>query len=147
MTTPAPAKRAAGFLLFRDGPDDREWLILRNALHGTWGFPKGHLDPGEADEEGARRELEEETGLSAITVIPGYALEQSYEVRHPRRGRYRKDVIYFLARLDQGRVQRSEEHDAHRWVDFSEGVQTLQWDSLREALLQAHEHLKTHSGD
>ncbi|MEZ6195647.1 MAG: NUDIX domain-containing protein, partial [Planctomycetota bacterium] len=113
-------------------------------LHGTWGFPKGHLDGDESEEDGARRELLEETGLREITVIPGFDDRSAYLVRHPKRGRYHKDVVYFLARLDGGEVRRSDEHDEVRWVDLSEALETLQWDELRRTLLAAHTHLKSH---
>jgi len=35
----------------------------------TWLFPKGHVDAGESDEEAARREVEEETGLTDLEYI------------------------------------------------------------------------------
>lgn len=49
--------------------DTRGWLLLQERDSNPvidpdrWGFPGGHLEDGEAPEEGARRELEEETGL------------------------------------------------------------------------------------
>ena len=42
-------------------PDDRV-LIVRE--EGTWFLPGGRLEPGEAPEAGARREVREETGLA-----------------------------------------------------------------------------------
>lgn len=140
-------RRAAGFLLYRDEPNERLWLLLRNSLHGTWGFPKGHLEKGESDEVGARRELEEETGLTEITIIPGYAYKQAYQVQHPRRGPYQKEVVYFLARLDAGELVRSDEHDADLWVDVDEATQTLQWDELQQALRDAHDLLESAAGE
>ncbi len=34
-----------------------------------WGFPKGHIDPGEDALTAAKREIEEETGLKHITLV------------------------------------------------------------------------------
>jgi ADP-ribose pyrophosphatase len=52
-------------------PDPRVLLIrqFRHAADGfIWEVPAGRLDPGEAPEACARRELEEETGMRAATL-------------------------------------------------------------------------------
>lgn len=43
--------------------------LVRNRKETKWFFPKGHVDEGETDEEAARREIEEETGLSNLETI------------------------------------------------------------------------------
>jgi 8-oxo-dGTP pyrophosphatase MutT (NUDIX family) len=43
-------------------------LLQRRGDDGSWGIPGGELVPGETLEDGARRELEEETGLQAGTL-------------------------------------------------------------------------------
>ena len=56
----------------RPGNDDV--ILIRQYRHSTEGelleIPAGGLDPGEDPLEAARRELEEETGYSASTIIP-----------------------------------------------------------------------------
>ncbi|QPM90011.1 NUDIX hydrolase [Pseudooceanicola algae] len=63
---PVPAVLA---VVPRLGPDDLpEILLVRRANPpdaGLWGFPGGHLDPGEPLATAALRELCEETGVSA----------------------------------------------------------------------------------
>lgn len=50
--------------------DDRVLLAQRGKSpdKGLWGFPGGHVEPGETALEAARRELREETGLRATPV-------------------------------------------------------------------------------
>lgn len=59
-------------LVVRDG---KVLLGRRNSAHGhgTWSPPGGKTEPGETDEEAARRELFEETGL--VGAVPQVVAE------------------------------------------------------------------------
>ena len=54
--------------------DSDEIVLVRQYRHPVeslvWEIPAGRLDPGEAPEHAARRELEEEVGLSASRLTP-----------------------------------------------------------------------------
>ena len=55
---------AAGGIVWRRAPDGGiELLLVHRPKYDDWSLPKGKHDPGETDEECARREIEEETGL------------------------------------------------------------------------------------
>jgi A/G-specific adenine glycosylase len=62
---PRPLVRGAVVVLERNG----RWLVQRRApdalLGGLWEFPGGRIEPDETPEQAARRELREETGLTA----------------------------------------------------------------------------------
>lgn len=50
---------------------DREILLIRRGKApdaGLWGFPGGHVEPGETGLAAAARELREETGICAVPV-------------------------------------------------------------------------------
>jgi 8-oxo-dGTP pyrophosphatase MutT (NUDIX family) len=55
--------QAAGGLVLNDAGD-----VLMMLRRGKWDLPKGKLDPGESLETCAVREVEEETGLSKLTL-------------------------------------------------------------------------------
>lgn len=56
--------RAAGGVVWRPGGDGGlEVLVVHRPRYDDWSHPKGKRDPGETDEDCARREVEEETGL------------------------------------------------------------------------------------
>lgn len=56
-----------GIFVFKDG---KFIMGCRRGAHGegTWSVPGGHLEFGETIEEGAKREVEEETGLKITNV-------------------------------------------------------------------------------
>jgi len=66
------AERGVGVLVVRDG---KILMGRRTSSHGrgTWSPPGGKAEPGETDEETARRELDEETGL--VGAVPRVVAE------------------------------------------------------------------------
>ena len=67
---PPPLRRAAGGVVI----DENGFILVReptNHFDGyVWTLPKGGVDAGETDEQGALREVEEETGVRAEVVAP-----------------------------------------------------------------------------
>lgn len=49
------------------GPGNK--IIVVNANGDSWSLPKGHLDPGEDEEQAAIREIYEEAGIQDVTII------------------------------------------------------------------------------
>jgi len=54
-------QKRCGIILYH--PVHNKYLLVRGKYSQKWGFPKGHMEDGEAEEETAIREFEEETGL------------------------------------------------------------------------------------
>lgn len=142
---------AAGYLLATTAPGSPEeplFLLLRDARHGTWSFPKGHLEAGETPLAGARRELEEETGIRDPERVPGFECVLEYELP-PKgdRAPERKRVHLFLAHVPDRHLVLSEEHDAHRWATADEAGGCLAYDDLRVAVRRAREALLARGED
>ncbi len=130
------ARIAAGYILRRPTPAGTRYLVIHDVKWGNWGFPKGHLDPGEALATAALRECAEETGI-ALLAIEGPALELSYTVR--RGGREgRKVVHYYPALTRQARVHLSHEHDDHRWATAQEVRSLLPFAGLVQLFNRCH---------
>ena len=58
-------RKSCGVFPWREENGKREYLIVFEQFSQCWSLPKGHMEPGETEAETARRELFEETGLTA----------------------------------------------------------------------------------
>ena len=107
---------AAGGLVFT--PDDKILAIYRR---GWWDLPKGKLDPGEAVDAAALREVIEETGVKA-PVIDRF-LSQTFHVFKNKRGvRILKQTDWFIMRCNEQKLvpQKEEDIEQAQWLSVSE---------------------------
>ncbi|MGC4953689.1 NUDIX domain-containing protein [Actinomadura citrea] len=121
--------RAAGALLWRDGP---EFALIHRPRHDDWSLPKGKVDPGEHVLRAAVREIEEETG-----VVPRLG-RRLPTVSYPI-GTRTKRVDYWAARpVAVSAFTPNEEVDELVWLPAEEAEARLSYrhdaDLLREFL-------------
>ena len=111
------ADLVSGLLPVRE--DGRVLLLQRPT--GTWEPPAGRLQGGEGFEEGAVRELYEETGLLSV---PRRILA-TWVGASPNGGLLA--AITYAGRVVGGEVQLSDEHLDHRWVTVEEWETLPSW--------------------
>ncbi len=109
--------RAAGGVILRDGCV----LLVHRPRYDDWTLPKGKLDLGESWQEGARREVEEETGLRCE---PGDEVGRSHYTDH--RGRA-KEVRYYRM-VPVGEPVPQNEVDEVRWVPLPDAPALLTYE-------------------
>ncbi|MBA2714665.1 MAG: NUDIX hydrolase, partial [Rubrobacteraceae bacterium] len=100
--------------------EDGRMLLLQRPT-GTWEPPAGRLQPGESFEEGAIRELYEETGM---LISPQHII--ATWVGEAPSGRRLASVTY-AGRADKEEVTLSDEHLDHRWVTLEEWMSLPSW--------------------
>lgn len=92
--------KAAGALLWRDGPDGLEIAVIHRGRYDDWSLPKGKLEPGEHPVLTALREVEEETGYRVVLGRRLPSIEYAVLGR-PKRVRYwaghSADAVEFTA--------------------------------------------------
>lgn len=129
-------------MLYRLKAGRAEYLTLTSRRHGDVGLPKGHRDPGDADDLAtALRETAEETGIGPESLA--VQADFSRTTHYPVEGR-RKEVVYLLARHtepDAG-IDLSEEHREARWLDLDATLAALRHDNLRYVVRAAATYLK-----
>jgi 8-oxo-dGTP pyrophosphatase MutT (NUDIX family) len=134
---------SAGGVVFRragDGAGPR-YLLIHDG-HGNWGFPKGHVEPGEEPAAAARREITEETGLRSI--VPHGALPTIDWIFRFRGRLIHKYCHFFLFESPEGTpVPQTEEGiRCCEWHDAATALETVTHENARGVLREAIERVR-----
>ena len=97
-------EKSCGAVVYRNGEKGLEILLIQHKNGGHWAFPKGHVEKKETEEETARREIREETGLK-VELDTGFRAVTTYSPKP----NVMKDVIYFAACAKKGEWKAQEE--------------------------------------
>ncbi len=126
-------------VIFTIRQDELKVLLIKRALpphQGEWALPGGFVNLDESLEEGARRELEEETGVS------GVYLEQLYTFGQPDRDPRERVITvayYALIPTDKIEIRAASDAEGVSWFGMEE-IPELAFDH-QEILDAAHERL------
>jgi dATP pyrophosphohydrolase len=120
----------------RPAGSGHELLQLRRVptsyMGGTWQTVRGKIKPGETAIQGAVRELKEETGLSPREFYRLPSIESFYT---PDDTIWHCPVFFALVAADAA-VTLNHEHDAHRWVAWSNVKNALMWPRERQLIVE-----------
>ncbi len=128
------------------GQEHRYLLILHRKGH--WGFPKGHKDGDESDLATAKRELQEETGLTQYLILAEAEFTEHYRFTRLDGIPVRKEVLYFVAMMetetgDPPEVQiQPEEVTDFRWCTFDQALKLLKFREAHHLLRNCEHHLQ-----
>ncbi|MGA2383261.1 MAG: NUDIX hydrolase [Gemmatimonadales bacterium] len=128
---------SAGGVVFRRTPGNGPLFLMIRDSYRNWGFPKGHVEPGEERADAARREVAEETGLADLVI---HAPVQEIDWFFRFRGRLiHKTCAFYLMESAAGEVcpQKDEGITACRWLPLEEALTTVSYANAREVLRAA----------
>ena len=107
-------------MVVRCTPAGPRFLLIRDQHH-NWGFPKGHLDPGEIPEQAARREVGEETGILDLELHDALGpIDWFFRAR----GRLVHKVCHFFLFTSA---------EGEPVPQLEEGIMACTWDGYEEA--------------
>ena len=113
--------------------------VIIQQQEGFHGFPKGHVEKNETEEETALREIYEEVGLRP-TLIKGFKVIDKYPLL--RKQHVIKQVVYFLAEYSsQAIIIQEEELLGAMLLPYEEAIKILDYESSRKVLAQADHFL------
>jgi len=132
-------EKSCGMILFTQIDGQIRYVVIQNA-NGSYGLPKGHVEPGESEAETAVREVAEEVGLRP-KILPGFRQTDEYIL--PDRPDITKEVIYFLGTYSGQELQHQKEELLGAWLlPFDEALALLQFDSIRGILRHADDFVR-----
>ena len=90
---------SCGAVVFTRMGGEPHYVLVRakDQPEGCHGFPKGHMEAGETEEQTALREIYEEVGLR-VRLLPGFRAVTEYALPYPPDTR--KRVVFFLAEYE-----------------------------------------------
>lgn len=113
-------QKSCGAVIFKKENGNVSLLCLFQQHSQTYSVPKGHMEAFETEEETARREIKEETGLS-VDFVPGFRETIAYELP----GGKQKTVVLFLAECTEQPEIGMDKISTYRWFSVQEAMAAL----------------------
>lgn len=131
-------EKSCGAVVFTRMNNEIQYLLIRN-LTGIYGFPKGHVEQGEIEEQTALREVFEEVGL-AVKLVPGFRSEDEHPIS--QKENTMKQIVYFLGEYsNQEFTYQKEELTDALLTDYETAMTLFQFDSSKRILTEANNFL------
>ncbi|WP_346848166.1 MULTISPECIES: NUDIX domain-containing protein [unclassified Clostridium] len=131
-------EKSCGAVVYKTSNKGIKYLLLNSiGLDSYWGFPKGHMEYSETEEETALREVFEECGLK-VNLIDGFRATDKYNIDNF----IEKEVVLFLGEADNSLIKiQVEEIEDYRWCNYEEAKSLLTYESGRRILSDTNKFL------
>lgn len=134
-----PSVLSAGGIVVRTSPEGWSVLLVGDGKPGAWRLPKGMQEPGEAIENTAAREVEEETGIACEVVSYVGATGWSYTYDGIV---WDERAHFFLMREGGGAARLTDgEHAEVAWLAADQALAELRYETERKIVRKALAHL------
>ena len=114
------------------------YLLVKAKDDGYCGFPKGHVEADESEEETALRETLEETSVN-VQINRDFRYVISYQMDNGNT----KTVIYFLANFKNQTPKRNNDFEDFEYLllPFDRALQEVTFENARQMLKKANDFL------
>jgi 8-oxo-dGTP pyrophosphatase MutT (NUDIX family) len=128
---------SCGAIIFKIHEKKPQYLLVKYPRY--WGFPKGHVEPGEDEEKTAFRETFEEVGLTDLRFVPGFRKVAVKKFRSPIDNEIiRKEFVFLIAQTRQWNVRMSSEHEDFKWCNFEKALSLIRPVGVKRLLADAN---------
>ena len=117
-------------------------ILVIESIAGDIGFPKGHVEKGETEEETAIREVKEETGID-IEVDTS----KRYTINYSPRENVDKDVVFFIGKPIGGELKpQLEEIKATYYMPIDEVYDKIPFENNKAMFREVLQDIKKIKG-
>ena len=152
-----PFEKSVGAVVFRREKKKILYLVLLKTPRKPdapdyWGFPQGHGEKSENQEETLKREVREETGLRDLKIIPDFYawIKYFYRATGKEKEKRKKNkiginvfkvVTFYLAETKKEKIKLSHEHTDYQWLKYSKAHERLTFRQTKKILKKADRFL------
>lgn len=129
-------EKSCGAVVIKKENDETLFLIIKQH-DNCWGFPKGHVEEGETEEQTAIRETKEETNID-VEIDTNFRKVITYS---PKEGVI-KDVVFFIGNaISNNLVIDTNELLEAKWVKTEEAREYFYYEDTIFVFEEALKHL------
>ena len=125
--------------IFRWENGSPTYLLLKRSesqvYPGIWQCVTGKIEHGEKPDETALRELQEETGLTPISMWIVDQVNHFFEAEQNRMNL----IPIFGVEVDSLKITLSAEHTQFKWCRVKEGIELMLWNQQKQGLMNFHQ--------
>jgi 8-oxo-dGTP pyrophosphatase MutT (NUDIX family) len=131
-------EKSCGAVVFTVINNEIRYLLIKSRS-GIYGFPKGHVEGREGEQETALREIFEETGVR-VKLLPDFRAEDEYVL--PKKHGARKLVVYFLGYYEGQSIKYSADELSDAFlIGYDGALSLLQFEGGKRVLRAANDFL------
>lgn len=127
-------EKSAGAVLYTQIDGQIKYLLIKQE-NGDIGFPKGHIEFGESEQQAALREILEETSISA-GLVGDFRCETCYTMPNGKH----KLCVYFTAEFHDQTPRHNDgfENNEYLLLSYSEAIEMLTFQNMKDILSDAN---------
>ena len=129
-------EKSVGGVVYRRQQDGDILYLLLRYRSWQWDFPKGHTEIGETEMDTLVREIEEETGLVGVRVLPNFRTTVRYF--YSAKGNEKKErisqgkgiyifkkVVFYAAETDMKDIRIDFENKDFAWLSYEQAYSRI----------------------
>ena len=138
-----PKEKSTGAVIFRREADKIFFLVVHYHFKGDyWDLIRGKVEQGETEEQTAKREIKEETGIEVDHFIEGFRETANWFYRWENQDIF-KEAVYFLVGTEKKEIDLSNEHVEYEWLEYEGALERLTYENSRDVVRKANKLIKS----